>query len=179
MEKNKKTNMLTVFLIISIVIIIIMGYNIYKLSTIEQDTTKEITLLKKQNQTLQKALNDIQNTLNTLNDSIAEESKTDKELAEETAKKFITAVNQKDWKTVEKLSSSGIVSSLQKYNISNMKIDDYSDYEEENGSYFYHVTYDMEYEGSTNLKDFSLGRLFTVKKVDGNFIVISPFATGK
>lgn len=37
--------------------------------------------------------------------------------------------------------------------------------------YVYGCNYDLYYEGSSNKKDFSLGKIFTIKNISGSFIV--------
>lgn len=104
---------------------------------------------------------------------------TEEKQIEEIAKKFVKAVNEKDWETVEKYSSAQIVNELKKYNVSNMSID-FSTLDRSPNNpnvYYYYDSYDIDYNG-LNVHDLSLGRLFCVKKIDEAFVVSSFSSTG-
>ena len=187
--KEKKTLILSLVIIIAIIIISIMGYSIYNLSNNAQEKDKEINKLKEENQKMQSAIEVIRNSIDSVSaesnnennsvESIEPEEKTDEELVEETAKNFIKAVNEKDFESVEKYSSSGIASSIKQYNVSNMEIKDYSNCEKTpNGVYVYIVSYDFNYNGITNPKDLSMGHFLCIEKQDGKFVVTTWDATG-
>ena len=98
---------------------------------------------------------------------------------EEIAKAFVKAVNEKDWEIVEKYSSAQIVNDLKKYNVSNMSIDFSTLEKSPNNSnvYYYYDSYDIDYNG-LSVHDLSMGRLFCIDKVNGEFVVSTFCATG-
>ena len=197
MDNKKQVNISMIFLIIAIFIIIIMGCVIYILLNSEQKSNSQIALLESKIQNIQEKLENVQNEFNT-NESIIENmnninndngdisstktdmiEKTEKEEVEEIIKIFVEAINEKNWETIEKYSSTEMVSILEKYNISNMSVD-YSTLEKvpySNDEYYCYDDYDFYYNGLTK-KDLSLGNMFCIEKVDGSFIVTSVCATG-
>ena len=164
---------------------------------IDQKMYDEIQKLEEENQSMQTKLNSIQNTLNGVitNISVNKEtntlsetaiaqtpttSKTEKEQIEEIANAFVKAVNEKDWTNVEKYSDSYTVNELKKYNVTNMTIDLTTLEKDPNqpDSYYCLDNYDINYQGSTDKKDFSLGCLFCIEKINGSYKVGNFYATG-
>ena len=192
METNKiKISLSTVLLIIAIIVIIVMAFIIFSLTENKSKSDNEIQKLKNENQSMQNKLDSIQSTLNSIVTNTVSEttttqtpntvSKTEKEQIAEVATAFVNAVNSKDWATVEKYSSSyNVIAELKKYNVTNMTIDlttldknpNHSD------SYYCYDNYNINYQGSTNIKDFSLGKLFCIDKINDCYKVTYFGATG-
>lgn len=196
MEKGEiKTGFLLTIVILLIVIICIMGYFVYTIKQSNEQNNKEIEILKADIQNIQNdkntnvltntTANTITNTMtNTLTNTVADTNvpKTDKELAIEVAQKFVEAVNAKDWETAKKCSYNGdnMVSELKKYNVRNMKVD-YTTLETNPntsayGTMSYYTT--CNYDCDVNIKDYGMGKIFTVDKIDNSFKVVSFSATG-
>ncbi len=153
-----------------------MGYELYKFSNVIKQKDTEISELKQEKQTMQNTLNDIQATLN--NSINTSNEKTDKEKAEEIANKFIDAVNNKDTEALEEYSDAGVVSTVEKYNITNIKLIELSRYIEEDDEYIYDISFDFNYNGITNQEEVSLGNVLILKKENDKFLVTAVGATG-
>lgn len=204
--ENKKiqVSISTILLIISLIIIIIMGYIIYTLSTSKSETDQEINDLRAETQNTQTALNTIQTYLTTnVNDynsttestsnqntsiisdnTIAQNTstntpKTEQEQVEEIAQAFVEAVNDKDWDSVEKYSSDSVVNELKKYNVSNMSIDLSTLTQNPNtaNAYYCHDSYDIDHNG-LEAADLGLGKIFCIENINGEFVVTTFYATG-
>lgn len=191
-KKQLRLNIITVFLIIAILVIMLMGYAIYKLSDAKLQSEEKVSTLENQTNELQATLDSIRSQLNNIintssnkistgvesNNSSSTEStsvKTEKEEAEEVAKEFIKAVNSKDWDIVEKYSDKYTVSTIQTYKISNMSIN-FDTYEYINNHHTYRCSYDIESDEIESPKDVGLGKLFCINKENGKFTV-TPYAT--
>lgn len=180
MEKGEiKTGFLLTIVILLIVIICIMGYFVYTIKQSNEQNNKQIEILKADIQNIQNDRN-----TNVLTNTVADTNvpKTDKELAIEVAQKFVEAVNAKDWESVKKCSYNGdnMVSELKKYNVRNMKVD-YTTLETNPntsayGTMSYYTT--CNYDCDVNIKDYGMGKIFTVDKIDNSFKVVSFNATG-
>ena len=187
----------TILLIIAIGVIIIMAFVLYEVSSSKAKAETEIQQLKAETQDMQTTLDNIQNSLNKVastknNETSGHEvttksdntistntSKTEEEQVKEVANAFVKAVNEKDWATVEKYSSNQVVSELKKYNVSNMTIDLNTLEKNPNRTSGYNCydSYDIDYNG-LNIKDLSLGRIFSVDNENGTFVVSSFSSTG-
>lgn len=203
--ENKKiqVSISTILLIISLIIIIIMGYIIYTLSTSKSETDQEVNDLRAETQNIQTALNTIQTYLttnvndynsttestsnqntsiisdNTIQNTSTNTQKTEREQVEEIAQAFVKAVNDKDWDSVEKYSSDSVVNELKKYNVSNMSIDLSTLALNPNttNAYYCHDSYDINYNG-LEAADLSLGKIFCIENINGKFVVTTFYATG-
>lgn len=153
--ENKKNNIsiFAVLLIIAIIVIIVIGCVVYTLLNSKEEPPNIIT-------------NEINNM-------------TEKEQAQETAKSFANAVNQKDWELAEKYSNSNVVNDLKKYKVSNMslKLDTLEENPNNPNGYYLFDLYDIDYNGLT-IKDIGLGRIFCIEKINGEYVVTSFNATG-
>ena len=192
MENNKiKLSLSTVLLIIAAIAIVIMAFIIFSLTENKAKTDNEIQKLKNENQSIQNKLDSMQGTLNNMVTNTVPEtsakktsdtvSKTEKEQVEEVAIAFVNAVNSKDWAIAQKYSSSyNIIEELKKYNVTNVSIDLTTLDKNPNhlDNYYCFVDYSINYQGSTDIKDFSLGRLFCIDKINGSYKVSSFGATG-
>lgn len=203
--ENKKIqiSISTILLIISLIIIIIMGYIIYTLSTSKSEADQEVNDLRAETQNIQTALNTIQTYLttnvndynsttestsnqntsiisdNTIQNTSTNTQKTEREQVEEIAQAFVEAVNDKDWDSVEKYSSDSVVNELKKYNVSNMSIDLSTLTQNPNtaNAYYCHDSYDIDYNG-LEAADLGLGKIFCIENINGEFVVTTFYATG-
>ena len=93
--------------------------------------------------------------------------------------KFVKAVNEKDWDEVEKLSSKSIVDEIKKYEMSNfsVKTDRLEKNPNKENGYMATSHYDFSYQGMS-AKDLSLGNIFSVEKINGEYVVTEISATG-
>lgn len=131
--ENKKLaiTLSTVFLIIALVIILIMGYVIYILSNTNSKLETELVQLQEKAKNMQTVLDNIQDSLNssnlvldnsvhntsnnlsTENNNLSNTLKdSDKEQARNVAKFFVNAVNSQNWDEVEKYSNSRSCSTI-------------------------------------------------------------------
>ncbi|MBE5821766.1 MAG: hypothetical protein E7311_04165 [Clostridiales bacterium] len=106
------------------------------------------------------------------------EIQNEEEEVKEVARKFIEAVNKKEWDNIELYSSKEIANYVKEYNISNMKIDlDEIEKDEDNvNKYFCYSSYDIDYKDYIK-NDLGLGNLFIIEKVNDVFVVVTPFGT--
>ena len=118
---------------------------------------------------------------NTLTENTIANSSNPSEIkvVEDLFKSFARAVNTKDWATVEKNSSSAIVSELKKYNVTNMLVGDDTIQENpnHNGDYMCFCSYNIDYNG-LSVKDLGMGYIMNATKVNGRFVVDNFRATG-
>lgn len=156
--ENKKTILMTVILVIAIIVIAVMAFNNYKLSDSKKQLQNELDSLK--NQVV----------------SIQSTEKNEKEQVEELVKGYINYINVKDWANVEKYTDKDVVEILKTYEISNMSISDYSNYQYINDSHCYFVSFDYNTNKIESLKDVGIGKILTVKKENGSF-KINPICT--
>lgn len=195
-DKKIKISLSAILLAIAIIVIVVMAFVIFSLTDIKSKSENEIQKLKDENQSMQKKLDLIQNTLNSVTTNVSNTNKvtntisetttpstnpkTDKEQVEEVATAFVKAVNDRDWTNVEKYSSSDIVDELKKYNVTNMTVD-LTTLEKnpiQTDGYYCLDNYNMYYQGSSDKKDFSLGCLFCIDKINDSYKVTSFSATG-
>lgn len=199
---NKKIVIVVILIIIILLLIGLLVYILYKNNTENacriNAINNAITTFESLNESVSSQVNNTtdNNTIsnnvinsteensvveNSTNNALISESTNIEEKIKNVAIEFINAVNLKDWDTARNYASASAVETVQKYNLTDFTID-YSSYEPRETSektvYIYYIDYKMDYDGITNIKDVSLGRLLFIEKIDGEYQVTTVGATG-
>ena len=201
MENKKLSISLTLILsIIFIIVIVALSIGLYllndnnsKLNEEIQTTNAEVQKLKNENQKLTNEKQDLENEIQKLSDKNKKSQETQNivnnatqalestkiDSIKELAFNFAAAVYLQDWDALEDIATEQVINELKQYNVTNMDVD-LSTLEEnpnEPGNYYCYDSYDINYKGSTNAKDFSLGRLLCIDKIDNKYVVTTFCAT--
>ena len=198
---NKKIVIVVILIIIILLLIGLLVYILYKNNTENacriNAINNAITTFESLNESVSSQVNNTtdNNTIssnvinsteensiveNSTNNALISESTNIEEKIKNVAIEFINAVNLKDWDTARDYASASAVETVQKYNLTDFTID-YSSYEpretSEKAVYIYYIDYKMDYDGITNIKDVSLGRLLCIEEIDGKYKITTVGAT--
>lgn len=198
---NKKIVIVVILIIIMVLLIGLLAYIIYKNNTenscrinainnaistfdsLNESVSSQVNNTTNNNTISNNIINSIEKNSvveNPTNNTLISESTSIEEKIKNVAMEFINAVNLKDWGTARDYASASAVETVQKYNLTDFTID-YSSYEPRDTSektvYIYYIDYKMDYEGITNIKDVSLGRLLCIEEIDGEYKITTVGAT--
>ena len=198
---NKKIVIVVILIIIILLLIGLLVYILYKNNTENacriNAINNAITTFESLNESVSSQVNNTtdNNTIssnvinsteensiveNSTNNALISESTNIEEKIKNVAIEFINAVNLKDWDTARNYASASAVETVQKYNLTDFTID-YSSYEpretSEKAVYIYYIDYKMDYDGITNIKDVSLGRLLCIEEIEGKYKITTVGAT--
>ena len=152
---NKKIVIVVILIIIILLLIGLLVYILYKNNT--------------ENACRINAINNAITTFESLNESVSSQ-------VNNTTDNNTISIN-----VINSTEENSAVETVQKYNLTDFTID-YSSYEpretSEKAVYIYYIDYKMDYDGITNIKDVSLGRLLCIEEIDGEYQVTTVGATG-